>query len=194
MMLDQAPSFASVAGKIGEPRLERALEELADGIRREVNFARFISLRSDVRKDVKQLRADAERLGKTLSRLSKERLLDLPFDRELELPHTRQSIRNLVEWCDKSLSVISSKGGVRRQSGRTTCAMIVIEAWTYAKGEAPRANNQKVHEICDDYWRVCGYQSIGEPRNWRRSMDDALRQDRLRRHYQDQIQRHTIAP
>jgi hypothetical protein len=25
-------------------------------------------------------------------------------------------------------------------------------------------------------------------------MDDALRQDRLRRHYQDQIQRHTIAP
>ena len=193
MMLDQAPSFASVARRLGEPQLELTLEELADHVRREINFARFISLRSGVRKDVKQLRTDAERLGKTLSRLSKERLLDLPFPRELELSRTRQSTHNLVEWCDKSLSVMSVKGGVRKQSGRTTCAIIVIEAWTHAKGKAPRANNQKVHEICDEYWRACGCQSIGEPRNWRRSMDEALRH-RLRRHYQDQIQRHTIAP
>jgi hypothetical protein len=192
MMLDQALSFAGIARRLGEPRLELALEELADHVRREINFARFISLRSDVRKDVQQLRTDAERLDKTLSRLSKERLLDLPFPRELELPH--QSIHNLVEWCDKSLSVMSSKGGVRKQSGRTTCAIIVVEAWTYARGKAPRANNQKVHEICDEYWRACGCQSIGEPRNWRRSVDDALRQDRLRHHYQDQIQRYTIAP
>jgi hypothetical protein len=191
MMLDQAPSFASVAREIGKPRLQLALEELADDVRKEINFASFVPLRSDVRKDVKQLRADAERLGKTLTRLSKERLLDVPFSRELELPHT--SIRKLIEWCDKSLSV-SAKGGVRKQPGRTTCAMIVIAAWTYAKGKAPRANNQKVHEICDEYWRACGCQSIGEPRNWKRSMDDALRQDRLRRHYQDQIQRHTTGP
>ena len=192
-MLDQAPSFASVARRLGEPQLELTLEELADHVRREINFARFISLRSGVRKDVKQLRTDAERLDKTLSRVSKKRLLDLPFPRELELPRTQQSIGNLVEWCDKSLSVMSVKGGVRKQSGRTTCAILVIEAWTHAKGKAPRANNQKVHEICDEYWRACGCPSIGEPRNWRRSMDEALRH-RLRRHYQDQIQRHTIAP
>jgi hypothetical protein len=139
------------------------------------------------------LRADAERLGKTLSRLSDERLLDLPFPRLLKLFRTQQSVRNLVEWCDKSLPVISAKGGAPKHPGRTTCAMIVIEAWTYAKGKAPRANNQKVHEICDEYWRACGYASIGEPRNWRRSMDEALRH-RLRCHYQDQIQRHTTGP
>jgi hypothetical protein len=183
----QAPSFASIARKIGEPRLEWALEELADHLRREIRNASFVPLRSDVRNDVKQLSADAARLDKTLTRLSKARLLDLPFPRELELRHTRQSIRKLVQWCDKSLSVISAKGGVRKHPGRTTCAIIVIEAWT------SRANNQKVHEICDEYWRACGYASIGEPRNWRRSMDDALRH-RLRRHYQNEIRRHTIAP
>ena len=193
MMLDQAPSFASVAREIGKPRLQLALEELADDVRREINFASFVPLRSDLRKDVNQLRTDAERLGKTLNRLSKERPLDLPFFRELDLPHARQSIRKLIEWSDKSLSVISAKGGAPKHPGRTTCAMIVIEAWTYAKGKEPRANNQKVHEICDEYWRACGCQSIGEPRNWRRSMDEALRH-RLRRHYQDQIQRHTTGP
>ena len=194
MMLDQSPSFASIARKIGEPRLEWALEELADHLRRDISNASLVPLRRDVRNDVKQLKAGAARLDKTLTRLAEKRLLDLPFPRELELPRTQQSIGNLVEWCDKSLSVMSVKGGVRKQSGRTTCAIIVIEAWTHAKGKAPRANNQKVHEICDEYWRACGCPSIGEPRNWRRSMDEALRQDRLRRHYQDQIQRHTIAP
>ena len=193
-MLDQAPSFASVAREIGKPRLQLALEELANDVRNEISNANFVPLRSDVRNDVNQLRTDAERLGKTLTRLSEERLLDLPFPRLLKSPRTRQSIRNLVEWCDKSLPVISAKGGAPKHPGRTTCAMIVIEAWTYAKGKAPRANNQKVHEICDEYWRACGSASIGEPRNWRRSMDNALRQDRLRRHYQDQIQRHTIGP
>jgi hypothetical protein len=193
MMLDQAPSFDSVARKLGEPRLEWALEELADHLRREIRNASFVPLRSDVRNDVKQLRTDAERLDKTLTRLSKERVLDLPFPRELELRRTRQSIRKLVQWCDKSLSGISAKGGVRKHPGRTTCAIIVIEAWTYAKGKAPRANNQSVHEICDQYWRACGYASIGELRNWRRSMDEALRH-RLRRHYQNEIRRHTIAP
>ena len=95
-MLDQAPSFASVAREIGKPRLQLALEELADDVRRQISNAGFVPLRSDVRKDVKQLRTDAERLGKTLSRLSKERPLDLPFPRELDLPHARQSIRSLV--------------------------------------------------------------------------------------------------
>ena len=192
-MLDQSPSFASIARKIGEPRLEWALEELADHLRRDISNASLVPLRRDVRNDVKQLKADAARLDKTLTRLAEKRLLDLPFPRELEVRHARQSIRKLVQWCDKSLSVISAKGGVRKHPGRTTCAIIVIEAWTYTKGKAPRANNQKVHEICDEYWRACGRPSIGEPRNWRRSMDEALRH-RLRRHYQNEIRRHTIAP
>jgi hypothetical protein len=193
MMLDQAPSFASVALKIGKPRLQLALDELADDVRREINFAGFVPSRSDVRDDVNQLRTDAARLDKTLTRLSKERPIDLPFPRELEVPHTQQSIRKLIEWCDKSLSVIPAKGGAPKQPGRTTCAMIVIEAWTYAKGKAPRANNQTVHEICDEYWRACGNASLGELRNWRRSVIEALRH-RLRGHYQDQIQRHTTGP
>jgi hypothetical protein len=178
----------------GEPRLEWVLEQLADDVRREISLAGLVPLRSDVRKDVMRLRTNAERFDKALNRISK-RLLDVPFPRGLAfLPRTRQSIRKLIEWSDKSLSVMPAKGGVRKQPGRTTCAMIVIEAWTYARGKAPRANNQKVHEICDEYWRACGYASIGELRNWLRSMTDALRQDRLRRHYQDQIQRHTIGP
>jgi len=99
-MLNQSPSFASVARKIGEPRLEWVLQELADDVRRQISFAGSVPLRSDVRKDVKQLRANAERFEKVLNRISK-RLLDLPFPRGLAfLPRTRQSIRKLIEWSD----------------------------------------------------------------------------------------------
>src|SRR6516164_2289497 len=125
MMLDQTPSFASVACRLGEPQLERALEELADNVRNEISNANLVPLRSDVRDDLNQLKADAERLGKTLTRLFEEPLLDLPFPRLLKSSRTRQSIHNLVEWCDKSLSVISVKGGAPKHPGRTTCAIIV---------------------------------------------------------------------
>ena len=61
-MLDQTPSFASVACRLGEPQLERALEELADNVRNEISNANLVPLRSDVRDDLNQLKADAERL------------------------------------------------------------------------------------------------------------------------------------
>lgn len=192
-MLDQAPSFESVARKIGEPRLERVLKQLADEVRTEIHNANFVSLRSEVRSDVKQLKTNAARFEKALNRISK-RLLDLPISSLELLPYARQSIRNVIEWCDESLSIISDKGGVRKQPGRITCAMIVIDAWTFINGKAPRANNPKVQKICDEYWRACGCPPIGggEPGNWRRAVAEALRHRSRRRDLiRNQIERGT---
>jgi hypothetical protein len=169
------------------------LEKLAVNIQNDIHNAKFVSLRSEVRSDVKQLKTNAERFEKALNRISK-RLSDLPLSSLELLPYARQSIHNVIEWCDESLSIISHKGGVRKQPGRTTCAMIVIEAWTFIKGKAPRANNPKVQEICDEYWRACGCQPIGggDPGNWRRTMAEALqRHGRLRDLISNQIVRGT---
>jgi hypothetical protein len=192
-MLDQTPSFASVARKIGEPRLERVLGKLAHDVRTEIHNANFVSLRSEVRSDVKQLKTNAERFEKALDRISK-RLLDLPIRGHEVLPYARQSLRKVIEYCDESLSIISDKGGVRKQPGRITCATIVIEAWTFIKGKTPRANNPKVQETCDEYWRACGCQPIGgsDPGNWRRAMAEALqRHSRWRDFIRNEIERGT---
>jgi hypothetical protein len=74
------------------------------------------------------------------------------------------------------------------------CALIVIEAWTLAKGRTPGANNTTVQDICGDYWVACGGQPIGggDPANWRLTMKAALsNKGALRRHIRDEIRQGT---
>jgi hypothetical protein len=162
------PSFASVARKIGEPRLERVLAQLGDRVRTDIHNAKFVRKRSEIRSSVKKLKADARRFYRTMERVS---IFELPLH---DLRNVRRETRNVIEWCDRSLRVVSDKGGVGKKPGRATCAMIVVEAWAFIHGKTPGANNHTVHAICDDYWLACGYQSLGDPRNWRTSMADAL--------------------
>jgi len=189
---NEAPSFASVAHKIGEPRLERVLEKLADHIRTDIHNAKFTPLRSEVRSNVKQLKADAQQFEKSLNRIDLFQQLHLTFH---DTHNVRQAIRNVIKWCDQGLSIVSGKAGRRKQPGRAICAMIVIEAWTWSKGKAPGANNPKVHAICDEYWLACGNQSLGDPRNWQTSMADVLASHSHLRHViRDEIRAHEIAP
>jgi hypothetical protein len=164
------------------------LEKLAGRVETDIHNASFVSLRSDVRNYLKELRKQAERFDKALSRIFKY-YHHLPVKEFTDLPDVRQPVKALMEFCDNSLSVVSDKGGREKEPGRIICAMIVIEAWSFAKGKAPCANNHTVHTICDEYWRACGYQSLGDPRNWRTSMVDALRNDSgERRLVQNEIQ------
>src|SRR5437899_416652 len=55
-MLDEATSFASVARKIGNGRLEKALRELASQVEIEIRNAKSRPLRAEVRNDVKRLK------------------------------------------------------------------------------------------------------------------------------------------
>jgi hypothetical protein len=179
---NEAPSFASVAHTIGEPRLVRALEELAHQVRIDIHNAKFVRKRSEIRSSVKKLKADARRFYRTMERV---RTFELPFH---DLRNVRRETRDVIDWCDRSLRVVSAKAGVGKKPGRTICAMIVIEAWAFIHGKTPGANNPKVQEVCDEYWLACGYGSVGDPRNWRTSMADALAShSRLRLFIRDEI-------
>lgn len=184
--------FANIARKIGDPRLERTLEDLAANVRNEIHNAEFVSPRADVRDDVKRLKAEARRFEIALNKVSK-RMLDLPA-REIDcLPKARQAMRDVIALCDKTLSTTPAKGGRSKTPGRVTCALIVIEAWIFVHHEGPGANNVDAQEVCDDYWRACGGQAIGkesDPSNWRRPITDALSgQSALRRNIRDEIRR-----
>jgi hypothetical protein len=183
------PTFARVARKIGDCRLEKTLQQLAGNVETEIHNAGFVPKRANVRAEIKQLKAKTLSFEIALNRVSK-RLLDLPLDASECLPAARQAMREITTLCDKTLSIIPAKGGVAKKPGRVTCALIVIEAWTFATGLTPGANNKAVQEICNDYWRACGGQPIGEddPGNWRRSMTDALsNQGALRRYIRNEL-------
>jgi hypothetical protein len=160
---DESPSFASVAHRIGEPRLERMLAELARHVRTDIHNAKFVRKRSEIRSSVKKLKADARRFYNAMERVC---TFQLPFH---DLRIVRRETRDLIDWC--SLRVVSAKAGVGKKPGRATCAMIVIEAWAFVHGKTPRANNHTVHAVCDEYWLACGYKPVGDPRNWRTSCD-----------------------
>src|SRR5262249_17316777 len=119
-MLDEAPSFASVADKIGTRGLEKALRQLASEVGKEIRSAKSTPLRAQVRNDVERLKAETKRFETALNRIS---LMDLPSTNTDCLPQARQTIRDIKALCDATLSIHSAKGGVRKKPGRVTCAM-----------------------------------------------------------------------
>ena len=196
-MLDKAPSFASVARKIGDRRLEKALQKLASNVETDIHNAKFVPVRAEVRDDLKQLKAETKRFENALNRVS-QRLVDLPTTAIECLPLARQTIHEIIALCDGALSVTSAKGGATKKPGRIICALIVIEAWAFVRGDPPGANNEPVQEICDAYWCACGQEAIGsgDPSNWRRSVTEALSADhgamrQMRRYIYDEIRRCT---
>lgn len=187
MVKAQSP-FASVARKIGSRRLEKVLAQLAANIEIEVHNAKFIPKRSDARNNFTLLKGEAQRFEKALNKIS---LLDVPANAIECLPRARKSMREVSALCDVALSNVSAKPGAPKRPGRVTCALIVIEAWAFARGKPPGANSPKAQEACEDYWRACGNRPIGkegDPGNWRRTVKDALAdRSAFRRYIRDEI-------
>jgi hypothetical protein len=193
-MLDKAPSFASIAVKIGDLRLEKALEELAPQAAIDTHNTEFMGQyhrRSDVRKAVKQLKAETKRFQIALNRVS-QHLLELTIDDNDRLILAQNAVRDITALCEQALSRISPKGGTKKEPARVICAAIVVEAWTLARRKAPSASNKTLQQLCDDYWQACGQNSLGDPRNWLRSIFEALSdQSAMRRYIRDAIRRST---
>src|SRR6185503_17622495 len=93
-----------------------------------------IPKRSEVRDNLKLLKGDARRFEKALSKIS---LLDISFSAIECLRVARKTARDVSEVCDKTLSNISLKRGAPKRPGRITCALIVIEAWDFARADHP---------------------------------------------------------
>jgi hypothetical protein len=186
-MVEAQSPFATVARKIGNPRLEKVLAQLAANIAMEAQSAERIPKRSEVRDNLKLLKGEARRFEKALSKIS---LLDISFSAIECLRVARKTARDVSEVCDKTLSNISVKRGAPKRPGKITCALIVIEAWDFARGRPPGANNPKAQKACEDYWRAYGGPPIGkeEPGNWRKTLKDALAdRSALRRYIRDEI-------
>ena len=75
-MVEAQSPFATVARKIGNPRLEKVLALLAANIAMEAQSAERIPKRSEVRDNLKLLKGEARRFEKALSKIS---LLDISF-------------------------------------------------------------------------------------------------------------------
>ena len=95
-MVDVQSPFATVARKIGNPRLEKVLAQLAANIATEVHSAERIPKRSEVRDNLKLLKGEARRFEKALSKIS---LLDISFS-AIELAFARKTTRDVSKVCD----------------------------------------------------------------------------------------------
>ena len=186
-MVEVQSPFATVARKIGNPRLEKVLAQLAANIATEVPGAERMPKQSEVRDNLKLLKGEARRFEKALNKIS---LVDISFSAIECLRVARKTTRDVSEVCDKTLSNISLKRGAPKRPGRITCALIVIEAWDFARGGPPGANNPNAQKACEDYWRAYGGPPTGkdEPGSWRKTMKDALAdRSALRRYIRDEI-------
>ena len=184
--MEPRPTFASVALKIGDQRLEKTLERLADAVRTEIKNATFGAKRAVVRKNVERLKAETRRFEITLNRVSKH-LLDLPSSVDWKsLSVARKAGRGIERFCEEALK-LSKKGARPKEPGLVTCASIVIETWAIAhKGTPPGHNNEKAQQACEDYWRACGGLREGDAGRWSRHMI-AARASRLRSQLRDAI-------
>jgi len=131
---DPPPSFASIAQAIGNPQLEATLVALSEWIETETHNAGFVPKRSEVRADLKKLKAKTKEFEIALNRVSKQRLLELPVSDHDALFLAERAIEAISKLCEDTVSSIPIKGGVTKKPGRVTCAMIVIKAWTIARG------------------------------------------------------------
>jgi hypothetical protein len=180
--------FPDIARMIadGEPPqwLPEALDSFASTVENDVYEGQ--PKRSEVRKDIRQLKQDTLRFAYTVKRISKRRW-NLAADDPKCWEDTWNALRRVAAMCDKSLTTIPAKRGREKLPGRVTCCLIVIEAWACMRGSPPGRNNEKAVAAVDAYWRAC----IGGPaRGWQRHLETALAtHNPLRDHIHDEIRR-----
>jgi hypothetical protein len=82
------------------------------------------------------------------------------------LPRIKELLRRYAEM---------ERKGRPRSAQRDICAAVIVEAWKIIHGRyEPRSG--KLQEACNEYWRACGGEPIGETEdidNWRRPAERA---------------------
>jgi hypothetical protein len=149
-------AFADVAKLIGDLRLAVPLAELASEIKTELHNASVMPqpLAAEIRKNLEQLRSATRRFQNALNQVSSH-LIELPPAVDFKpLKLAGDATPEILVMCDKALAV-HRKSGKWREPGKLTCALIVIEAWAFVKGEPPGHNNEDAQEACEAYWLAC---------------------------------------
>jgi len=186
--MTQETIFVEVAKMIGDSRLAKPLEQLAaKEVEIEVHNASFIPIPTadKLKRDIVRLRDATKRFEIARDQVSRH-LLDLPSNAATALPLAKEAISQIYAMCEEALGPPRERDR-RRKPGNLTCALIVIEAWAFANGKPPSANNEQAKEACEAYWRACGGKPSG---NWQRMLKSARAdRSRLRDLIQDQIRR-----
>jgi len=120
-----------------------------------------------VRKHLKSVKDGIRRFEATLN-AADNGWAELSYPIDYDTRAVRDALAKLGEVCDRGLAEVP-KGGHPSEPGRLICAIVVVEAWTKVHGQQPSAASRQPQQRCDDYWRACGYPSLGYPRNWERS-------------------------
>jgi len=154
------PTFADVAKLIGDPQLAEPLARLASEVRYELNKASVVPqpLAAEIRNNFQRLRTATRRFEMALNQVSSHLLEVPPAADPNTLSLAKDAASKVLVMCDKALAM-HRKPGNRREPGKLTCALIVIEAWASVKGEPPSHNNADAQEASEAYWVACG----GEP-------------------------------
>ena len=161
--------FANVAKIIGAAQLAKPLEQLSTNIEIEVHDVSVVP-KTPATDDFQRLRVAARRFQIALDEVSR-RLLEFPATADPKaLLLARKAASKIAGICNKALN-LQRKPGKKRRPGRLTCALIVVEAWIFANGTTPAANDERALKACEAYWLACG----GQPSaNWQRILKAAL--------------------
>jgi hypothetical protein len=106
---------------------------------------------------------------------------NLPFG--WQCPHDVSVVLEALPRIKNDLERLShtSGGGQPPKTEREVCAAVIVEAWKLVHGNLNRLGSlTSIYEACDEYWRACGGERIGEdndPKNWRRPVEYALAND-----------------
>ena len=107
---------------------------------------------------------------------------DLPSGVEDETEDTLNNLYSIREVVEAAKD--RSAGGPKPHIQRGICAGVIVEAWTLVHGEVPQGRSEKLFDICERYWLMCGGAPVGPNEDplgrWRRPVEWALEHDRER--------------
>ena len=161
-----AAVFANIARKIGDPQLENGLRELSEEVELAVHHAKLRPKRAAVRADALKALYHIKQAQRLMNKHQR-------YTVALGVLSGVYGLEDAARACEGALSSIPEKGAPPKKAGMHTCAMIIVEAWRLVHGKAPGQNNEKVQEICAEYWKACGGAVTGDVGLWRRHLTAA---------------------
>jgi hypothetical protein len=133
---------------------------------------------ADIGKDTSKYRQQFNDIVGQLSNATDVMLRWLPMFQHLgwgaECPDEIKVVLAMLPRIKADLDRLKPNTGRPKNARRDVCAAVVVEAWQLLHGKVRRRSEEQLYEACNDYWRACGGEEIGETSdrsNWRRAVE-----------------------
>jgi hypothetical protein len=161
---------------IGRDEFVKALQSLAETLRSELRGP--LREPPKFRANMERLRNDARRFKTSLDRATQGLALLYWSMTGPKWPgQAHKAAERIVKLADETLARTPAvkKKGRPKQPGRITTALMVIEAWLAAYGQAPGHGNAEAWAYCEEVWRACGGKPGCKRSLWKRHLQAALK-------------------